>query len=86
MAVCRTCGVQVTNAKSGRLVHLDDIPTGFSPDHEIVATSAADFLESAHARVSLKGAAEDMLAHHDALHPGSECPWADVLRRALASA
>lgn len=84
--VCATCGVAVTNAKSGRLVHLDDIPKGFDSDHEIAATSSVDFLERAHQRLSLKGAAEDMLVHHGTLHPDSDCPWAAVLRRALESA
>lgn len=85
MVVCRVCGVPVTNARSGRLVHLDDIPDGVDPSHEIEATSGADFLENMGARLTLKGAAEDMLAHHAVLHPEQDCEWAKLLRRALES-
>lgn len=85
MSVCGICGVLVATAKSGRLVHLDDIPKGSDPDHEIVAIPVSDFVLAQGGRVSLKGAAEDMLAHHATLHPESGCAWAEVLRRALAS-
>lgn len=85
MIVCALCGVPVTIAKNGRLVHLDDIPEGFPAEHEIHTVPIHDFVASAQSRVTLKGAAESMLAHHGTLHPDSECQWADVLRRALAS-
>lgn len=86
MSVCAACGVLVTVAKSGRLVHLDDIPKGVDPQHEVVAVAEADFSRAEDYRFTLKGAAEDMLAHHAALHPASDCEWAAVLRRALALA
>lgn len=84
--VCATDGVPVGAAKSGRFVHLDDLPHGVDPDHEIEAVPWSDFFASEDRRVTLKGAAEDMLAHHATLHPASDCPWAEVLGRALKSA
>jgi hypothetical protein len=86
VTICGRCGIPITVAKSGRLVHLDDLPKGIDPDHEIAATTQSDFEAYQDYRFTLKGAAEDMLAHHATLHPSSECEWAAVLRRALRSA
>lgn len=82
MSVCATCGVTVTEARTGRLVHLDDIGASFG-EHVIVAVAELDFERGMGARYTLKGAAEDMLAHHATLHPAEGCEWAEVLRRAL---
>ena len=82
MSVCGVCGVLATEARSGRLVHLDDIPDGV-PVHEIFVVAESDFREGAEKRFTLKGAAEDMLLHHATLHPSEGCEWAEVLRRAL---
>ncbi len=86
VSVCGSCGVAIAAAKNGRLVHLDDLPKGSDPDHEIVAVATSDFVQAEESRFTLKGAAEDMLAHHATLHPATECEWAEVLRRALVSA
>ena len=83
MSVCEVCGVLVTKARSGRFVHLDDIPDGINPDHWIISVDASDFREGAEKRLTLKGAAEDMLLHHATLHPVKGCEWAEVLLRAL---
>ncbi len=85
MIVCGICGVPVGAAKNGRFVHLDDIPQGVNPDHEITPVPSSDFFNAEDYRFTLKGAAEDMLAHHATLHPASDCPWAVVLQRALKS-
>jgi hypothetical protein len=86
MSVCGACGVPIASAKTGRLVHLSDIPDGINPDHEIVSVPETDFRVGAEARITLKAAAEDMIHHHATLHPDSGCPWAETLRRALRSA
>ena len=86
MNICGRCGSRIAIAKSGRLVHLDEIPKGVDPDHEIAATTESDYAAQYDYRFTLKGAAEDMLAHHATLHPSSECEWAVLLRRALRSA
>jgi hypothetical protein len=85
VSVCGTCGVVIGLAKNGRLVHLDELPKGSSPDHEITAVSSSDFFVAEDYRFTLKGAAEDMLVHHATLHPAAECEWAAVLQRALKS-
>ncbi len=86
MSVCGNCGILVVEAKSGRLVHVDDLPKDADPNHEIVPVAAADFIHDAEMRYSLKAAAEDMLVHHASFHPASDCPWVVVLERALRSA
>lgn len=86
MSVCTVDGVPVTLSKRGRLVHLSDLPEGVDPDHEILAIPEIDFRVSGEARLTLKGAAEDMLVHHATLHPSDGCEWAEVLERAIRSA
>jgi hypothetical protein len=83
MPVCLVDGVDVGAAKSGRLVHLGDLPKGVDPDHDVIAVPFDDFIRVTEGRISLRAAAEDMLAHHATLHPAKECQWAAVLERAL---
>jgi len=83
---CAVDGVPVAANKAGRLVHLDAIPEGVDPDHEVTEEEPAAFRAREDARVTLRGAAEDMLAHHAALHPTHGCEWAVALEEALRMA
>ena len=83
MIVCATCGVEIAEAKNGRLVHLDDIPLGYDLFHDIQAMHDSEFQGKAIDRILLKGAAEDMLIHHATLCPASTCQWSKSLQRAI---
>jgi hypothetical protein len=83
MSVCAVDGVLISVTKRGGYVHLGDLPKGVDPEHEIRITSEDDFHRNAGARLSLKGAAEDMLTHHTSLHPAESCEWAKALELAL---
>lgn len=80
--VCATDGVPVTANRLQRLVHLGELPKGTDPDHEIRAVAPAEFASGAGAKLDIRAAVEDMLAHHATLHPVSDCEWARVLARA----
>ena len=84
--VCVVDGVEVTNSKSGRLVHIGEIPKGIDPDHEINAVERERFDRVLGAKFDLKAAAEEMLLHHATLHPADGCEWHERLERALRSA
>lgn len=86
MSVCVYDGVPVTVSSRGVLVHLDSLPKGVEPDHDVIAVPEIDFRLFEEKRFSLKAAAEDMLAHHATLHPEAGCEWAVALQQALRSA
>lgn len=80
---CDICGVEVAESRSGKLVHVDAIPKGYE-DHEVEIVVPAEELRARQLAASdLKGAAQDMLAHHITGHPEADCAFAQNLRRAL---
>lgn len=81
--VCALDGVEMGSTRSGALIHLDEIPREV-PEHfieEVIESS--EYQRRSDSRVNLKGAVEDLLAHHATLHPLSECAWAARIRTAL---
>lgn len=82
MTVCAVDGVEVAESRSGRLVHVDELPRG-TENHDIVEVSAEAFRAGRDSRSDLRAAIEDMLLHHDSMHPSSACEFSDRLHRAL---
>lgn len=80
--ICAICGVPAARARGGRLVHTESIPKNFSP-HEAVAGDRVAYESALDEALSLGLAARSMLQHHDALHPGDGCEWAERLEAAL---
>lgn len=81
---CGHDGVPVAVARSGRLIHLDELPQDM-PEHEIIPIADGEFEVAVVRKIALREAASDMLSHHAALHPESDCEWARNLRLALRS-
>lgn len=81
--VCRTDGVAVGASRSGRLVHLGELPKGTDPDHEVEAVEADELVSTLTGELLIRDAAHDMLEHHAALCPSRQCEWAERLRQAL---
>lgn len=82
--VCATCGAATGESRSGRTVHIEGIPKGY-PEHDVEATvTAQEWQTQSFAATDLKGAAQDMLAHHITGHPEADCAFAQNLRRALS--
>jgi hypothetical protein len=84
--VCAVDGVELAESRSGALVHLDAIPKGVDPDHEVESVDYTVYALATEQRSALKTAAEDMLVHHATLHPAEGCEWAERLERAARSA
>lgn len=76
VTVCAVDGVAVAETRSGAIVHVDEIPKGIDPEHEIVEVSLESFREQRGGRGDLHAAVADLLLHHATLHPLAECEWA----------
>jgi hypothetical protein len=77
--VCAVDGALVGESRRG-LVHVEALPGG-TPEHDIEAISLDAWNALLDKSSNLKRAAEEMLAHHETLHPA--CEWADRLDVAL---
>lgn len=84
--VCLLDGVPLAMSRSGVLVHVGEIPRDVDPDHVPQPVTDEEWITHCYARVVLKAAVEDMLAHHAALHPAGDCPWAAKLQDAVRKA
>lgn len=83
MTVCARDGVTVAQTRTGRWVHTDSLPEFADPEHEAEPVEESAFGTSLSRAVALHDAALDMLTHHDAIHPASDCEWALKLRAAM---
>ena len=81
--VCRHDGVVLTQAKNGKWVHVDELPKGVDSDHTPEPVDSEAYAKTVEKRYGLASAAEDMLHHHNQLHPASGCEWAERLSLAL---
>lgn len=83
--VCVVDGVHAGMARSGKLVHLDDLPEDVeSHDVEKVVTRATWNYVSVQ-KNNLAVVAAEMLVHHTGIHPASDCEFAKRLEAALRS-
>jgi len=83
VTVCKTCGVEVAEARIGKLVHLGAIPREVA-EHDIEVVEALEDFDAREAlRFELKAAIEEMIAHHGTLHPLADCRWAEKLATLL---
>lgn len=82
-AVCAVDGVLVGRSRSGRWIHLDDLPEKTDPEHEVQPVNASRYNAAQLSGMSLRLAATDMLRHHATLHPDVGCEWAANLMNAL---
>jgi hypothetical protein len=85
MNCCAVDGVAIGESRSGRLVHLGELPKGVDPDHDIVAIAASEYADEVAVNSDLKSAVEDLILHHATLHPLTECVWTDRVHSALRS-
>lgn len=81
--VCRVDGVGVARSRSGRWVHVGQLPREADPEHEVDPVEAGALVSTLERELTLRDAALDMMTHHDQLHPSHDCPWAQALSRAL---
>ena len=81
--VCAVDGVELQTSRAGRLVHLGGLPEGVDPDHDPVEMAKYDYEGAKIQRDILKDAALDMLTHHDAIHPPTDCAFRARLYEAL---
>lgn len=82
--VCGVDGVEVRESRTGRLVHVDELPRGTDSDHEIVVVGRDDWEAGWQKDVSLRAAVDDMLQHHSSLCPWSACEFTERLAAAAA--
>lgn len=83
MSVCATDGVAIAQNKLGRWVHLDELPQGTNPDHEIVEAELAALEAAERERQNIHTLAAELIQHHVVLHPMSDCAFATKLAQAL---
>lgn len=83
MSVCKVDGVAVAESRAGRLVHLDELPAGVDPDHEIELVELSALEAEELARTNLHTLAAELIAHHVVMHPMSDCAFASKLAVAL---
>lgn len=81
--VCAVDGVSVAQSRAGRWVHLGELPKAVDPEHEVEPADRAEFQAVVVERGTLKDICLDMLEHHAAIHPTSDCAFAARLREAL---
>lgn len=80
---CAADGVEIRRSRAGRWVHLGSLPKGVDPEHEVDPISRFAYEQFTAGQGSLHDAALDMLTHHNAIHPASDCTFAERLRGAL---
>ncbi len=80
---CAVDGVEIGLSGFGRWVHLGGLPKGVDPEHEADPISRFAFQQLTMERGSLRDVALDMLGHHIAIHPTSDCAFSERLREAL---
>lgn len=84
-AVCVLDGVPVGESRSGRLVHLDDLPLDVEPHDVVVTLEATVWAQEMSRQNDLAVVAAEMLNHHDSIHPASDCEFSRRLEAALRS-
>jgi RNA polymerase subunit RPABC4/transcription elongation factor Spt4 len=80
--ICRICQVPCTENWRGVYVHTDEVPKNIEP-HAADPIAKRDYVESTGGFISIRDAAQDMLDHHNSLHPEAGCQWAKNLKDAL---
>ncbi len=81
--LCEVDGVEVVEAKSGRMVHLDALPKGVDPDHEIKLVDPLAYGILRDQELDVHIVAGELLTHHLASHPLSDCPFGQRMAEAL---
>lgn len=79
---CGICGSTVAMARSGKWVHTEEIQKDV-PLHDARPVESGTLEEMVAKRLDLGAAAHDMLEHHNAIHPASDCEFAKNLMQAL---
>lgn len=83
--VCVLDGVPVGLSRSGRFVHLDEVPMDVEP-HEVKEVVVATlWVEETARQNNLAMIAAEMLQHHGVIHPASDCEFSRRLEAALRS-
>lgn len=82
MILCAVCGVALVAGRGGKFFHTDAIDKNV-PMHDAIPAPAEELRAAVQTRLDLGLAAKDMLDHHNALHPGSDCDFAVRLTQAL---
>ncbi len=85
MRVCATDGVPVTENRAGRLIHLDQIPDGVDPEHEVVSVDKEEWLAGVVKRSDTRQLAAALMRHHLDFHADPQCPFVAQLAAALKS-
>ncbi len=83
--VCAHDGVDLAQARTGRWVHLGELPKEADPEHDPEPIAKASYSLTTFNREMLRQAAADMIRHHGAIHPDSACEFTIRLRAALRS-
>lgn len=81
--VCADCGVAVGETRTGKIVHTDELPDGAEVHDVTAVTEREAFTAATQDSFDLRRVAQDMLIHHGALHPLSDCEWAKRLEVAI---
>jgi len=81
MVICTVDGVELRVARSGKWVHVNELPEK-TPEHEAKPAVAATIERDVIALERLRNAAGEMLRHHSQIHPVSECEWYLALLKA----
>jgi hypothetical protein len=82
LILCAVCGVELIKGRADKYFHVDSIAKDV-PMHDAIPAPAAELRAHVQTRLDLGLAAKDMLDHHNALHPGSDCDFAVRLTQAL---
>lgn len=85
MRVCATDGVPVSENRAGRLIHLDQLPDGTDPEHEVESIEHEEWLARVVKRSDLRMLAAAMIRHHIDFHADPQCPFVAQLTAALKS-
>ena len=85
MRVCAKDGVPVGESRTGRLVHLDQLPDGVDPEHEVDSVEQEAWLASVVKRSDVRMLAAALMRHHADFHADPQCPFVKQLDAALRS-
>lgn len=80
--VCAHDGVEVVESRTGKLIHLDELPRG-TGDHDIDAVDLHEYLSEKDKIADWKAAAAQLMSHHASIHPVSDCPFVVALATAI---
>ena len=82
--ICGICGAEVGAGRvTGKVFHLEGYDDTI-PEHEPVSVDSTTYQAAQAAKSDLAVALAELLAHHNGLCPGSDCPFAQKARLALA--